>query len=454
MADKSRGRKSGGRKDWRGHKQAQRRGRGKSRGPKLPVPENLPRYTNAWSVVLTPNTVNLATAGHPWLFGGAIAHSMPPTVREPSAGQVCAIFGPEGEYIGHGYHNADSQIRVRVMSLGDAENPPQSLPELGDRVVVGLNRATQLRTALGLPRGNTDAYRLVNSEGDGLPGLVIDRVGNGAVVLLSTAGAARMSDAAVAWLTSHGCEWVVVRTAGDTHPSEGLSPGVQRLEGQVPDSIWHLHHGIKMRAEPKFGQKSGIYTDQFSNHIAVAKLARGLRVLDCYSHGGGFGLHAAKAGAKHVRCVDASQGAVELVMANAEANEVSDKVEAWCGDAVHVLRDYAEGTDPNGPDLIIVDPPKFATRADVIDDALRKYVHLNATAMSALPPQGYLVSCSCSGRIDQQTFLRMLAHAGRKSGRNVQVLEVRGAAADHPGGPAHDESRYLKVAICRITDRI
>ena len=274
-------------------------------------------------------------------------------------------------------------------------------------------------------------------------------------------------DAVVGWLKERDCAWIIVRAAGDTHPSEGLEPGVQRLEGTVPDEVWHLHHGVRMRATPKFGQKSGVYTDQFSTHLAVAQLAKGRRVLDCYSHGGGFGLHAAKAGAKSVRCVDASQKAVDLCTANAEANGLSDKVEVWCGDAVHMLRDIAEGIEGSGftggakgdaadqPDLIIIDPPKFATRADVVEDALRKYVHLNATAMSALPPQGgFLVSCSCSGRIDQQTFLRMLAHAARKSGRQVQVLEIRSASADHPSLPAHGESRYLKVAICRISDRI
>ncbi len=440
------------RKDWRHNGKGPKRG---SKGPALPAPEDLRRYTNAWSVVLTPNTINLATAGHPWLFGGAIAHSFPPTVRQPQAGQVCAVFGPEGEYLGHGYHNAESQIRVRMLGLSVAEEAPKSLPELSERVIAGLKRATELRTAMGVPSRDTDTYRLVNSEGDGLPGLVVDRIADGAVVLISTAGAARMSDAAVGWLTENGCTWVVVRTAGDTHPSEGLEAGVQRLEGTVPDEVWHLHHGIRMRAEPKYGQKSGVYTDQFGTHLAVARLAKGRRVLDCYSHGGGFGLHAARSGAKHVRCVDASQKAVDLCTANAEANGLSGNIEAWCGDAVHMLRDIAEGIEGDQPDLIILDPPKFATRSDVVEDALRKYVHLNATAMSALPPEGgFLVSCSCSGRIDLQTFLRMLAHSGRKAGRQVQVLEVRGASADHPSLPAHAESRYLKVAICRVTNRI
>ncbi len=454
------GNRGGGRGGNRGRGGYGRRGgrgpRGHGGGARLPVPEDLPRFHDAWSVVLTPNILNLATAGHPWIYSGGVAHALPPTAagdEGPKRGQPCGVFGPDGEAIGHGTYNGESQIRVRMLGLWQPDAAPRSVPTLAESAEAAFKRAKALRAHVGLPGEDTDALRLVNSEGDGLPGLVVDRMATGAVVLVSTAAAARMADTVVALLRAEGLAWVVVRTAGDTHPSEGLAPGVLRTEGEIPDAQWVHHHGLRFRAEPLSGQKSGLYTDQFSNHLAVAALAKGRSVLDCYSHGGGFGLHAAKAGATRVRCVDMSQRAVDLAAANAEENGLSDRVEGWCGDAVHILRDIADGIDTDRPDLIVLDPPKFATRADVVDDALKKYVHVNATAMRALPADGLLVTCSCSGRIDQQTFVRMLAHAGRKAGRSVQVLELRGAAPDHPSVPAHGESRYLKVAICRVSDR-
>ena len=418
----------------------------------LPPPDDLPRFEHAWSVVLTPSTLNLATAGHPWIYSGGVAHSMPPLSGATDALQ-CGVFGPDGEPIGHGVLNPKSQIRVRVLALWPRDEVNPTVPTLEAYVSQALDTAAALRQHVNLPGDATDAVRLVNSEGDRLPGLVIDQMAEGAVILVSTAAAAAMAPYAERWLRERGSAWVVTRSAGDSHPSEGLQAGVLQQTGQVPQVMWVQHHGLKMRAEPLSGQKSGLYTDQFHNHMRVADLCKGRAVLDCYSHGGGFGLHAAKAGATRVRCVDASQRAVELCEANAAENGLSEAVEVWCGDAVHVLSDIAEGIDPQRPDVVIVDPPKFATRADVVDDALRKYVHLNATAMNALTDGGLLVTCSCSGRVDQTRFVRMIAHAARKADRLVQILELRGAAPDHPSAPAHGESRYLKVAICRVTSR-
>ncbi|HAN32843.1 MAG TPA: hypothetical protein DCQ06_14710 [Myxococcales bacterium] len=446
--------RKGGHRGRRGGHRGRRGPRGSGRGAVLPLPEGIQRFAKAWTVVLTPSTLNLVTAGHPWLYSGAVAHTLPPLDSAAAESAIqCGVFGPDGEAIGHGVLNQKSQIRVRILALWPKAIETPTIPSLAEHVTSAMQRAHALREAFGLPAPQTDAMRLVNSEGDGLPGLVVDQMSDGAVVLVSTAAAAQMASTVERWLVEHGAKWVVIRSAGDTHPSEELAPGVISQSGQVPSEVWIEHHGLKLRAEPLGGQKSGLYTDQFANHVHVAQLCRDRNILDCYSHGGGFGLHAARAGAKAVRCVDASQKAVDLCSANAERNDLTQQVQAWCADAVHVLSDIADGVDPNRPDLIIIDPPKFATRADVVDDALRKYVHLNATAMSALPDGGILVTCSCSGRIDQTHFVRMIAHAARKAGRHVQLLELRGPAADHPSAPAHGESRYLKVAICRVTSR-
>jgi len=421
------------------------------------LPENITRWDDGWTIVLAKGRATPTRVGHPWLFSGGIAHALPPTGLPPHGevpiGLPCGVFDAKGTFHGLGYYNKESQIAVRMIGGGSGSAAPGRLPDAPRWLPHALADAVSLRSDLGLPQEGVTAWRMVNGEGDGLPGLVIDRMADGAVVLVSTAGAMRWLELVIATLQKdHGCAWIVARVPGDCHPSEGLPRGLVSMTGEVPETVQVNHHGVALQAEPRSGQKTGLYLDQWQNHLQVAALAKGRYVLDAFCHGGGFGLHAARAGARRVLCVDASQSAVDLAAAHAQDNGLQ-QVEAMRADAVHVLRDIADeilGPDEERPDMVIVDPPKFATRASVVDDALAKYLHLNAVAMEALSDGGLLVSCSCSGRISTRDFLRTLAHAGARAQRQLQVLSVLGPAADHPTAPAHAEGRYLKVAICRV----
>ena len=410
--------------------------------------------------MLREGKATLPLVGHPWLFSGAIGHALAPTHAPPHAapvaGDLCGLFDCKGHFLGLGYHNPKSQISVRILATTADGVAPKNMPAVATLVRERLTKAAAMRAHVGLPASDTTAWRLCNSEGDDLPGLVIDRMADGAVVLVSTAGARRWVDDVLAMLTKDlDCRWVVVRTAHNSHPSESLDEGVIATSGEVPEQVEVLHHGLRMVAEPKRGQKSGLYTDQFDNHIAVAALAKDRYVIDAYCHGAGFGLHAAHAGARKVVCIDASQHAAELAEENIRRNEL-EHIEVMQGDAVHLLSDIAEDlttADDGRPDLVIVDPPKFATRASVTDDALRKHEHLNSVAIGSLSSGGILVSCVCSGRIDSEGFLRMLARSARRAGKDLRLLEMRGAGFDHPSRAAHAEARYLKVAICTVSDR-
>ena len=427
------------------------------RQARVEIPENLPRWPDGWSIVLAAGRATPTRVGHPWLFSGGIAHALPPTGQPPHSeapiGLPCGVFDAQGRFLGLGYYNVESQIAVRMISTGLGRPPPRRLPALEHWLPVALRQAASVRTKMQSGEQDVTAWRMVNGEGDGLPGLVIDRMADGAVVLVSTAGAHRWLDAVVEQLQkTHGCQWVVVRVPQDCHPSESLPRGLLQMTGEVPETVKVEHHGVSLQVEPRSSQKTGLYLDQWSNHLQVAALARDRYVIDAFCHGGGFGLHAAQAGARRVLCVDASQSAVDLATAHAQDNGL-DQVEVMRADAVHVLRDIADGIlgpDEGRPEVVIIDPPKFATRASVVDDALAKYVHLNAVAMEALADDGLLVSCSCSGRISVRDFLRALAHAGSRAGRVLQILAVHGPSADHLTAPAHDEGRYLKVAICRV----
>jgi len=435
-------------------------GRGKGRKgskPKADPSVEIARFRGAWSVVLGAGRSTAAAVGHPWVFSGAIAAAHPPgdeAMRIPGA--PCMVFDHKGQCLGQGYHNAESQLAVRLALPWNGDEGDKVAVLSDDELVTRqLNAARSMRRARGLIGAGESAFRLCNGAGDGLPGVTIDRFADGAVVLVSTAGAARWIDALIGWLKRHDCAWVVVRSGGDTHPSEGLGKGLLREFGEVPERVEVDHHGVALSLTPRDGAKSGLFLDQWHNHLAVAKLCDGAFVVDAYSHVGGFGLHAARAGAAKVLCVDASLRACEAVE-QAAASAGLEQVEITNGDAIHVLADLAEGFASDGsaaadkPDMVIVDPPKFATRGARPEDALRKYTHLNRTAMQAMADEGWLVSCSCSGRIDTQTFLRMIAHAARRAGRIATVVELRGPGPDHPTAPAHDEARYLKVAICRV----
>lgn len=428
--------------------------RGKPRRPK-PTPTfdgPKPRFAEAWTAILSPSAVNLVTVGHPWLFSGALLELLPPTAAEPDAGGQVVVCGPDGAWLGIGSCNPQSHIAVRMMLRGEGQ-VPNLLPTLAQIARGKLESARQLRALLGRPGDGRGAWRLINAEGDGLPGMTVDVIADGAVVVVSTAGAAKLADTVADWLQNKlGSAWVLVRAANDVHPSEGLPGGQITSRGTVPEKIEVAHSGATMPVEPAGGQKAGLYTDQLDNHLAVAAYAKDRFVVDAYCNLGGFGIHAALAGARKVLAIDASQRAAEAANEAAALSGVSDRYEVVTGDAVHLLGDLAAGigAEDGKPELVIVDPPKFATRADVVDDALKKYAHLNATAMSALAPGGVLVSCSCSGRVDRTAFVRMLGHAARRAGREVQLLELRGAAADHPTLPVHTEAQYLKVAICRV----
>lgn len=423
------------------------------RPPVTPIalPEHLPRYPGFVTIVLRAGTATPVLSGHPWLFSGAIGHVVPPAGTQAESGQACAVFDPHGRYLGHGTYHPQSQIAVRLVEAGTDGLEPTTLPDGPTLVARRLERAVGLRKDLGLPSAQTDAFRLINSEGDGLPGVVIDRFADGAVVQITTAGAARWQQPIVEWLRANGCAWVLVRVPNDVHPSEGLVAGHSTSSGDVPTEVVVRHNGLQLRVEPG-GQKTGMYADQRRNHARVAELAKGRFVLDTYSHVGGFGLHAARAGAKKVVCVDASQRAVDLAIQHAVDNGVG--IEAQCADAVHVLGHYASlPPEAERPSMVIVDPPKFATKASALEQAIRKYTHVNTLAMQAVAQDGILVTCSCSGLVEPTQFLRVLGQAAHNAGRTVQLLELRGAGPDHPVAPAHAEGQYLKVAICRISAR-
>lgn len=444
-----------------------RGGRGQPRTAHKPREDlALPTRRGYVTVRLRKGRSTPVLAGHPWVFSGAIEAFACHEGTELTPGMPCLVVDDAGRWLGLGTYHAAAKLAVRVLAPIGAEAVPETQPALLAVVRDRLDAALGLRRELGLVGQSgdmaTDAYRLVHHDGDGLPGLTIDRLGDGAVVLYGSAGAFAWRPAVQAWLReAAGAAWIVERTAGDALADEGLERGFAAVHGDVPTNadgvVLVREHGLAFEADPTTGQKTGYYADQRDNHARIERFVEGRFVVDAYCHQGGFGLHAARAGARRVIAVDMSMAAVEATLRNAARNGLADVVQAQQLDAVHALQAWADmpsESRADRPDVVIVDPPKFATRAAKVDDALRKYTHLNQLAMKAVANDGLLVSCSCSGRVGREDFLRMLALAGLRAGKEVRVLEVHGAALDHPTAAGHPEGRYLDVAFCQVRARI
>jgi 23S rRNA (cytosine1962-C5)-methyltransferase len=363
---------------------------------------------------------------------------------EPADGDVVDLLTHDGKFVARGLWNSQSRLRVRLYAF-DAAVP------LDDALWASrLATAVALRKSLGFddPAGGC---RLVNSEGDDLSGLIVDRYGEYLAVQVTALAMARRLDAIADTLESLVAPRGILLRGAERGLAklEGLHLPDRVLRGAEPDGpVFVMEHGLRFGVDLAEGQKTGFYLDQRDNRQAAATYARGRRVLDMFSYSGGFALACAVAGrAASVLAVDTSAKATALVEANAALNGVAN-VAAETADAFEKLDALAAAGETFG--MVVLDPPKFARSRASLDDALRAYHRINRVACDLLEPGGILVTCSCSGSVSREDFLQMLAGVAQRAGRTLQLLEVRGAAADHPVTASCLEGEYLKCVIARV----
>ena len=378
--------------------------------------------------------------GHPWVFSGSVER----VEGAPEDGDLAAVVDHSGHFVARGFYNGRSQIRVRLITWDPDEPIDRAFFERR------LGHAVALRhDVLGVP-ADTDAYRLVYSEGDGLPGLMVDRYGGWLVVQFLSLGLVRRKDMVVEAL-ARVCPGLAIfeRSDSDVAELEGIEPRVGPLWGdEPPDTVTVTMHGIRLHVGVRHGQKTGLFLDHRENYLAMLPYARGRRVLDAFCHTGAFGLFAsARGGASEVVAVDLSEDALALAQRNAELNGVGNIAFAQ-GNVFGELRRLRAEEQTFG--MVILDPPKFARSAADVPKARRGYKDINLIAMQLLASGGILVTCSCSQHLDEATFTATLNDAATDVGRDVQILERRGQAADHPVAASCPESRYLKCFICRV----
>jgi 23S rRNA (cytosine1962-C5)-methyltransferase len=371
------------------------------------------------------------------VFSGAI-------LREDGAaeaGDVVDVVDVEGRLIGRGFYNPRSQIRARVVTFRD---------EAVDAKLIArrVAEAVGLRKRLGFPSDETNAYRLINSEGDALPGVTVDVYADVCAVQFSSLGAKRVEDSIYDALEAAVKPRAIVEiAAGGVAQLEGFASATRVVRGkQELVAVECLENGVKLEVEPLKGQKTGMFLDQRENRRRIGQLSRGARVLDVYTYAGGFALAAMKGGAKEAMCVDSSARALERVRAHAALNGFGASISTVEADAFRWL----ETAKPKSWDIVIVDPPKFAKAKKDLEAAVKGYQRLNTLAMNACADGALLATCSCSQLVDEETFERMIAAAAKDAGRRVQILEVASQGPDHPVPPAFPEGRYLKFVLCRV----
>ena len=378
---------------------------------------------------------------HPWVFAGAIER----VEGDPPPGAEVTLHAADGQFIACGLYNPHSQIRVRLYSW-DAEERLDA-----DFWSRRLETAVALRQMLGLAGGEEQACRLVFSEADGLSGLVVDRYGDWLLVqFTSLALALRREvflDLLEARLRPRG---IWLRTEKGVRESENLEIADGPARGEKPPRPLFINEGgVRYGVDVLEGHKTGFYLDQRDNRAAVARLVEGHRVLDVFCYTGGFGITAlGKGGAREVHAVDSSEAALQLARANAELNGVSAGIHFARSDAFEELERLAAAEEKF--DTVILDPPKLTRHRAGLVKALRGYHSLNQLALAVLKPDGILVSCSCSGLIGRDDFVGMLASVSQRTGRPIQILELRGQPADHPTSVHCVETAYLKCCICRV----
>jgi 23S rRNA (cytosine1962-C5)-methyltransferase len=374
--------------------------------------------------------------GHPWIFSGSIEK----VDGNAAPGCLCKVVDFSGTVLGYGYYNKNSAISVRMLSNAKV---PFAATVLQQRITDAVNRRKPILNCA------TDSCRLINSEGDFIPGLIVDKVSSGLVVQLLTCGIEQFRDTIISTLIS--CctpDFIFERSDTESRKREGLGEKEGLLFGKAPSLIEIKENDLSFTVDIAGGQKTGYFFDQRNNRYLLREYACGKSICDCFSYSGGFSVNALHAGANHVDVVDVSQNAISWAKKNIEQNIPGEaKADFICADVFTFLREANTTYD-----CIICDPPKFAKHPGEVDRAARGYKDVNLCAVKKLNKEGILFTFSCSQAIDMRLFRQIVFAAAADSGRQIQLLHTLTAGADHPVNIAHIEGEYLKGLVLRVVE--
>ena len=389
-------------------------------------------------VYLKPSRGKSIRNRHPWIFSGAIQR----VEGSPETGDVVNVRSVDGDLLAQGYLNRRSQIAVRLLTWG------AQAPITPDFWRQRLQAAIARRQTLASDP-DTDSYRLVFAESDGLPGLIVDRYGDWLVLQALTAGIDRrkgmLAEQLADLLTPRG---ILERSDVDVRAQEGLEPVTGPLWGDAPPETVTIHeHGHRFEVDLYRGHKTGFYLDQRNSRAALARHCANRSLLNVFCYTGGFSVYAAAAGAGQITNLDASRPALELAESNMALNGLPEP-ESWQGDAFQVLRDLVRRDLQY--DVVVLDPPKFAHSRGQLQRATRGYKDINMLSMRLTRPGGLLATFSCSGHMGGDLFQKVLFGAALDVGRPARIVERYAQGSDHPVLLSFPEGYYLKGLLLRV----
>lgn len=390
-------------------------------------------------IILKKGKEKAAVLRHPWIFSGALDKIK----GKPANGEIVAVWSASQEFLAYGYFNDQSRVALRLM-------------EWNQDVVIDEAWYTQkLKEAIAsrthLLDDNTNTCRLVFSEADLLPGLIVDKYADFLSVQILSAGIETVKDVIINILRSLlNPKGIFDKSDAGARKHENLDATQGLLWGEEPPEFIEVkENGVVYHINIADGQKSGFYCDQRDNREILAAYTKGKTVLDCFCYSGGFTLNSLKAGASHVTSVDSSALAIETLKHNLSLNGFSDtmqtSVQSDVNKQLRVFKDENQKFD-----VVVLDPPKYAPSRSALDRAARAYKDLNRLGMLLLQPGGILATYSCSGAVDMETFKQIIAWAALDAGREVQIIKQFHQPEDHPIRMSFPEGEYLKGLLLRV----
>ena len=398
---------------------------------------------------VTPKAERSARNGHPWVFADEIVK----IDGSYENGDLVDVLNGKGKYIGTGFINDNSKIRIRIISMNANDKFDEAFFERRLRYAVDYRR-----TVMG---ADFNCCRLIFGEADFFPGLTIDRFGDILVAQVLSLGIElrkkmifellckilRESGEEIKGLYERND--VKIRILEGMEESTGFYPLEGFVAGSCPTETIITENGIKYHVDIAKGQKTGFFLDQKYNRQAVARISKGKKVLDCFTHTGAFALNAAMGGAASVTAVDISADAVAMTAANAKLNGLDNKVKALEANVFDLLTEL-DDKKSHDYDFIILDPPAFTKSSSTVANAIRGYKEINLKAMKLLPRGGYLATCSCSHFMKEDLFIKMLHDAAADAAVSLRQVEIRQQSPDHPVLWNVPETFYLKFFIFQV----
>ena len=399
-------------------------------------------------IIITPKGEAALTGGHPWVYEGEV------TAVDGAAedGGLVDVVSRRGSWLGCGFYNSRSKIRVRLVSRNANDDFSDAFWERRIRYAWEYRKTVM---------GETDSRccRVIFGEADLFPGLTVDRFESVLVTQTLSLGMERIKSrlfpllAKVLREDGQDIRGIYERNDVAIRELEGMAQGKgwYPLPGETPPSqttVAIVENGIRYTVDFENGQKTGFFLDQKYNRLAVSRLAKGRTVLDCFTHTGSFALNAARGGAAHVTAVDVSEFAVQCAAENARRNGLDGVMDCMAANVFDLLPQLEK--QPRKYDFIILDPPAFTKSRKTVASAMTGYKEINYRAMKLLPRGGYLATCSCSHFATEELFIKMLRSAARDAGVQLRQIEARQQCADHPILWGVEETNYLKFFIFQV----